>query len=376
MNYTRNRSQQLTAAALFCLTVLGLFCAAIEPYSGPYGRLLGIPDPGNPQDFMPLGMLAIWTSISGLALFILLTGYHRWRSICPLSWFSQLSVNWDRGRKPNLRKTWFEEHSYDLRLVTLAVSLGVARLLFINSDSHLLAGATILLFGTALITNTRFTGKTWCHYVCPMGPVEEVLSGVRSLFTRQVKPKDSKCVSCSACVSFCPDIDAEKARWKNILSPARRRFTYSYWGLILGFFGWSYLCHGTFDYYLSAGWTREGNVLGQLFAPGFFFWPSVPKLFAAPLTVVAFMVASYGLFSGVEKLYSWYLTRKKMVAPEVIRNRMFNFTNSLSVVTYLAFAVAPVLYLLPQWPGVSWAAVAAIAMVGACLVTLLRPTAR
>ncbi len=353
----------MTGAVLFCLLIVGLFCIALEPYVGPYGRFFGVLLPEDPQQFMPMGMLVAWTSVSGLALFILLAGYHQWRSICPLSWFSQLFANLDRKSRPNLRNTWFEKHSYDLRLVTLAISLGIARLLFINSDCYLLLGATILLFGTALTTNTYFTGKTWCHYLCPMGPVEEVLSSVKLFVNQQVKPKNSKCASCSACKTYCPDIDAKKAYWKDILNPARRRFNYSYWGLVLGFYSYPYWNQGTFDAYLSARWSRESNVFAQLLDPGFFFWPGVPKFVAAPLTEVVFMGATYGFFLGLEQLYGRYLKHKRVaIVPEAMRNQMFNFTSSISVVTFVAFASIPALHQLPWLQGIFWTAVAAIAL--------------
>ncbi|WP_218081517.1 cyclic nucleotide-binding domain-containing protein [Anthocerotibacter panamensis] len=359
MNFDRFKPQtQVYRYLAFLVLLVGLLGLALEPIIGPYGKFFNLVNPEYPQEYMPMGTLVVWTVVLIVPAFVLFAGYYTWRTLCPLAFFAQLPRVFGIQRKSSLKGTWLEQNYMYVQFGFLSASL-MARLLFINPDSYLLEFAAFLLFGSAFITGYFFTGKTWCNYICPMGPVEKAFSEPRPLLmgvTTLLAVKDpstSMCLNCTGCKISCPDIDLERGYWDEISNRARRIFYYGYPGLVAGYYGWYYLHRGTFEYYFSAEWTREKDILGKLFEPGFFFWTVVPKYVAVPLTVIFFILLSLVIFSVLEQIYRLYLDKKQIILDEAdLMNGIYRVCNFVAFITFYSFAGAPVLRYIPWLQGV------------------------
>jgi hypothetical protein len=220
--------------------------------------------------------LAGWSGSLGLAftrlfwglllplviLLLLASGTTLWRRICPLAFVSQLgrSLRWQRRRHgPSSQLatsqlgtalvdpgSWLGRHHLKLQWSLLIIGLGL-RLLLVNTVPQALAllfSATLL---AALLVGWRWDGKTWCHYVCPMGPVEAVLAGLRPMarspgllpesICRTISADGRERSTCVHCQSPCLDIDASRAYWHGLRHG--RSLTLAWWsypGLVLAFF--------------------------------------------------------------------------------------------------------------------------------------------
>src|SRR3990172_194310 len=111
---------------------------------------------------------------------------------------------------------------------------------------------------------------------------------------------NSQCDPCTACKRHCPDIDQENAYWKDVTGSGRRLAIYAFPGLVLAFYTYYWLRHGDWEAYFDGRWTRRPVDAALVVGEGFFFAPQVPAVLAATLTLVAFSVASYGLFRLLE----------------------------------------------------------------------------
>ena len=131
------------------------------------------------------GNSIFWGSVVPGGLFIIAAISHElWRRICPLAFVSQLARALDRqrrrpgrGGKPEIVKvqpdSWLGRHHIELQWSLLIAGLCL-RLLAVNNSPLALA---VLLLGTvaaALTVGWAYGGKTWCQYICPMGPVKQV----------------------------------------------------------------------------------------------------------------------------------------------------------------------------------------------------------
>ena len=102
-----------------------------------------------------------WTVIlASLPLLIVLAGYHRWRHICPLAWFSQLPA---RLGHPGERRAspWLQANYYSVAFAIFFVCLWL-RLVATNGHGQALSGFLLLLSLAALVFGAAYTGKTWC----------------------------------------------------------------------------------------------------------------------------------------------------------------------------------------------------------------------
>lgn len=297
--------------------------------------------------------LWVWAGvIAALPLFWVVGGFHLWRRICPLAFFSQLPRLMGR---PGDRKVtgWLAENALVAQLGVMVVALS-ARLLWINGSPIGLAGFFVAVAGIAFVTGAVFRGKSWCNFFCPVGLVERIYTEP----SRLLGTENSQCATCSACKTQCPDIDAERSYWKG--TPDRdRRIGYFAWpGVVLGFYLHYWLQAGTWDWYFSGDWTREAEVAAKLLTAGYFF-ADVPRLAAAPITLLASGLASYGLFRGGQRLAE-RLARRRVgadldaEATERIRHRAFALAGYLGFNLFYAFAGQPALRALPGW--VRWAA--------------------
>lgn len=136
----------------------------------------------------PLGTTLFWGAIVPSAIFILLVfGHELWRRICPLAFLSQIPRALGRQRqfkrenaktgkvrfelakvKPD---TWLAKHYPAIQFGWLFVGL-CGRILFFNADRLVLALWLLFTIAAAIAVGYLYGGKTWCHYFCPMNPVQ------------------------------------------------------------------------------------------------------------------------------------------------------------------------------------------------------------
>ncbi len=246
---------------------------------------------------LPNGTALVWTLvIPFIPLFIVIVGYNRWRTICPLAWIAAIGqfLQWIPKRKVPV---WFEKNYYYFQFGLLFIAF-TARLLLLNFEGSLLAAFFITVAILAFLSNLIYAGKTWCNFFCPVGVVEKIYCGSNALLSQQ----SSACGSCVACKSNCPDIDLEKGYWKENSDSSKRVVFYAFAGLVFGFYAYYYAISGSWDYYFNGKWTYIATAYTDLLSPGFYFLPIIPKVIAAPLTLLFFSILSYLLFAQLEKL--------------------------------------------------------------------------
>ncbi|MFM2081271.1 MAG: hypothetical protein RLZZ124_1149 [Cyanobacteriota bacterium] len=210
------------------------------------------------------GLRLFWGSVvPGSLLLIAVLSHDLWRRLCPLAFVSQLGrglglqrTRIGRSGRPEVVKvegeSWLARHHIALQWSLLIVGLSLRLLLF---NHHPIALA-LLLSGTllaAVLVGWAFGGKAWCHYVCPMGPVQTVLTGLRGPLGRPAhtgsrsRLTQSMCrtiaadgreqSACVGCQAPCFDIDAERSFWQTLRSKRGLGWAwYSYPGLVLAFF--------------------------------------------------------------------------------------------------------------------------------------------
>lgn len=184
-----------------------------------------------------------WGSVvPGGLLIIAVISHELWRRVCPLAFVSQFAralhkqrrKPW-RGGKPEVVKvqpdSWLGRHHIQLQWSLLIAGLCL-RLLAVNN--HPLA-LVILLLGTlaaAMTVGWAYGGKTWCQYICPMGPVQQVSTAARSPLGTTTHVNNTSRITqsmcrtgsrdgheqsaCVACQRNCMDIDAERSFWENL----------------------------------------------------------------------------------------------------------------------------------------------------------------
>jgi hypothetical protein len=292
----------------------------------------------------------VWTIVvASLPAFIVLVGYHRWRRICPLAFFAQLPAHL---RRPGTRKAgpWLEANYYYVAFSVFFVSLWL-RLVATNGDGQAIAAFFVLLSLTALLFGVLYTGKTWCNYICPVSFIEKIYTEPHGLR----ETRNSQCAKCSACKKSCPDINQENGYWKDIDSRPKRFVYYAFPGLVFGFYFYFYLQSETWVYYFSGAWTRQPGLVYTAFSPsydaptaGFFFARAVPRALAAAATLGLCGLASFGLFSQVERLVgAWLFRREPSVDAARVRHVTMTLAAFTAFITFYSFAGAPTLRLVP-----------------------------
>ncbi|MCC5602209.1 cyclic nucleotide-binding domain-containing protein [Nostoc favosum] len=332
-----------------------------------------------------VGAKIFWGIVIPCGVMILIVfGHETWRRICPLSFLSQIprALGKQRQRKITnprtgavryelakvLKDSWLGRNHLYFQFGFLCIGLCL-RILFINSDRLFLGSFLLLTILSAILVGYLYAGKTWCQYICPMGPVQMVYNGPRGLFgseahqgqkqiitqsmCRAVDKEGSEKSTCVSCQSPCMDIDAERSYWEVFNKPGRRFVQYGYVGLVVGFYLYYFLYSGTFDYYYSGVWSHEENQLATLFAPGFYIFGQsipIPKLVAVPLTIGAFVIASYFLFSRIEKAYKADRQRiNKPLSQQQVQHIIFSISTFLVFNIYFLFAGRPILKQLPTF---------------------------
>jgi HEAT repeat protein len=302
-----------------------------------------------------------WTvCIAALPFFWMAFGYHLWRRICPLAVMAQL------GRlagRPGKRKLggWMSE-SYllvQLGLMMLALAL---RLVATNGSDVWLAGFLGAVIAIAIATSFLYAGKTWCNFLCPVGLVEKIHTEPARAATGG-GDLTSQCTPCVACKKHCPDIDLEQGYWKEATERPRRLAYFAWPGVVVGFYAYFYLQAGNWDAYFDGRWAYDRTLPQRMLEPGFYFLPEVPRVIAAPLTLIASGAASFALFAAIEqaiarvrlgRLAAGASDDERAGAAARVRHGMLAFTGLVAFNAFYLFAGQPSLRALPGWVVSGW----------------------
>ncbi|QEY32295.1 4Fe-4S binding protein [Synechococcus sp. RSCCF101] len=210
------------------------------------------------------GNRLFWGVVVPSGVLLIVAGSHElWRRICPLAFVSQtfraLGLQRRRpGRGGRMdvvsveRGSWLGRRHVQLQWSLLMAGL-VLRLVLVNSQPLALGVLLLLTLLAALAVGWAYGGKAWCQYVCPMGPVQQILVGPRSLLggtahvgtdsrltqsiCRTTGAGGGEKLACVGCQAPCIDIDSEKTFWQGLSGKAGLDWAWlSYPGLVIGFF--------------------------------------------------------------------------------------------------------------------------------------------
>lgn len=302
-----------------------------------------------------------WTvAIAVLPFFWMTFGYHVWRRICPLAVMGQI------GRllgRPGTRKLgdWFGRNYILVQLGLMVVALTL-RLVATNGSDVWLAGFLGVVVLAAIATSFVFAGKTWCNFLCPVGLVEKIYTEPAHAVAHQAE-LTSQCAPCVACKKHCPDIDLEQGYWKEVTERPRRLAYFAWPGIVVAFYTYYFLVAGDWDYYFSGAWTYERELPSHVLDPGFTFLPEIPRIAAAPLTLLVFGVASFLVFALLEQVVmrialSRVSADAETAAKEATRGRvrhgMLAFAGLVAFNAFYCFAGQPSLAKLPHWVVTGW----------------------
>src|SRR5690606_25960259 len=101
----------------------------------------------------------------------------------------------------------------------------------------------------------------------------------------------------------------------------------------------------------------------QALAPGFTFAPAIPRIVAAPLTLLVFGAVSYGVFAALERfvrslrqarLGAGATDEAKAQAAARVGHGMRAFAGLIAFNAFYSFAGQPTLAKLPAWAVTGW----------------------
>lgn len=346
----------------------------------------------------PMGARIFWGMVIPSAIILLLLfGHELWRRVCPLSFIAQLPRALGlQNKQRTVKKTgeiaytpvkvskdsWLGRNYLYLQFFLLFLGLNV-RLLFVNSDRLALGIYLVSTILLAMGVNYWYGGKSWCHYVCPMAPVQMIYTGPRGLLgsmahqdkknitqsmCRTVDEKGKEKSACVGCKATCLDIDIEKSYWEELHQPEKKSLYYGYFGLVIGFYLYFFLYSGSLDFVATGAW-NETSQIKTLLKPGFYMANHaipIPKLVAVPLTLTIFTGLGYGLGLQIEKAYKLFthtLSTESSAStklgtskqPQVQRKELSKLAQVqhriLTVFTFLSFNA---LFFLGIYPSISW----------------------
>jgi FHA domain/Cyclic nucleotide-binding domain len=337
-----------------------------------------------PQTSYPLAPRIFWGIVVPAGVVILLVGGHEvWRRICPLYFISQIPrrLGWQRKKDQTNPETgtvraelvgvhpesWLGKNFGYLQFGLFFLGLNL-RLLVANGNGIGFGCFVLASVAGAVLVGYLFKGRTWCHYFCPMAPVQTFytsnrgLMGTNAHLSPAASVTQSMCRStdangkeksaCVSCQSPCMDIDVERTYWTNIERPERKLLFYGYFGLMLGFFLYFYLYAGNWDYYFSGVWSHDSQQFSSLLKPGFYWGGqaiAIPKILAVPLTLGVCTLASYQAGINIERLAGWWSKRhQKNWTVIQIRHVCFILAVFVSFNVFFVFAGRPNIRLLPQ----------------------------
>lgn len=335
------------------------------------------------QEPFAMSALIWWAMIVPSAIFILLVfGHEFWRRICPLSFLSQIprALGIQRRRKVvdpvtgEMRRevvtiaetSWLGRNHLYVQFGLFVLGLGI-RILFVNSDRLALAAFLLATILCAITIGYLYAGKSWCHYFCPMAPVQLVYTGPRSLLgsqtyqtqktavtqsmCRTIDPTGAEHSACVSCKSACFDIDAEKTYWAELKKPGRRLVQYGYLGMVIAFYLYYFLYAGNWDYYFTGMWTHESAQIATMSDPGFHLYGHtipIPKYLAVFLTFAVLVAITFiaGLF--LEKLCRAYVRQNgRAISGQQAQHIVFTLFTITSFWTFFSYGARPSLNRLP-----------------------------
>jgi hypothetical protein len=354
---------QLFAAKAECFQFQGS-CRSLSPY--------------------PMGARLFWgMGLPLVILTLLIFGHETWRRICPLSFLSQTAraLGWQRQLVVD-ENSWLARNALSVQFCLLFAGLNL-RLLLVNSDRLLLGIFLVLTILSAIAVGFLFDGKTWCHYICPMAPVQMVYSEPSGLLGSKAHTAPPKTITqsmcrtsssqggsqggsqeksaCVACKVGCMDVDAEGAYWDGVRQPDRKLLYYAYLGLVIGFYSYFGLYSGNWNF-LAVGVWNETQQWTTLLSPGFYIAGQaipIPKLIAVPLTLTVSSGATYGFGLWIEKLLKSANRRSYRLSPDQLQSRIFAVTTFIAFNILFFGGVRPTLGYLPSFGQnlLSWVAI-------------------
>ena len=307
-----------------------LASASCRPHQQPGNRLFW-------GTVVPVGVLLIGV-----------VSHELWRRVCPLAFVSQLARALGRQRSRPGRKgkpevvaveaeSWLGRHHLTLQWSLLIAGLCL-RLLWVNGSPTGLAILLLATLAAALLVGWAWGGKAWCQYVCPMGPVQTVLTGLRGplgspahvgtssrvtqSMCRTVAADGREQSACVACQAPCIDIDAERSFWQSLRGKRGLAWIWaSYPGLTVAFFllmdrsgVGSALAGHPLGYLRSGAWAFDAGLperIGQSLWP----WLPLPRLLEIPLLLTLAAALSAWLFGRLEWLLRRHHVRQGLSEP-------------------------------------------------------------
>lgn len=367
-------------ASLFFDPVTAQLTAAGQPFAAAVD-CFAFQGECRPLSPYPMGARIFWGMVLPLVvLTLLIFGHEAWRRICPLSFLSQIARALGQQRRRTIPETsWLGRNALYFQMGLLFLGLNV-RLLLVNSDRLLLG---LFLIGTilaAILVGWRYDGKTWCHYFCPMAPVQMIYSEPSGLLGSRAHIAPAKTITqsmcrtvaadgqeksaCVACKIGCMDIDAEAAYWEGIRQPDRKLLYYGYVGLVIGFYLYFWLYSGNWRL-LSAGVWNETHQLATLMQPGWFIAGQalpIPKLLAVPLTLTLSTGMGYMIGLWIElSLKQRNQRRHYPLSRDQLQSRLFAISTFIAFNLLFFLGVRPTIGYLPMFlqQGLSWGAIVA-----------------
>ncbi len=340
-----------------------------------------------PQEPFAMGALIWWAMIVPAGIFILLVfGHEFWRRICPLSFLSQIPRALGIQRRHRVidpvtgeareevvtigENSWLGRNHLYVQFGIFVWGLGW-RILFINADRVALGTFLLATILCAIVIGYLYAGKSWCHYFCPMSPVQTIYTGPRSLLGSQTyeQPKSSITQSmcrvtdpttgreqsaCVSCKTACFDIDAEQTYWSELRKPGRRLVQYGYLGMVIAFYLYYFLYAGNWDYYFTGAWTREADQIAKAFDQGFYLYGQaipIPKFAAVYITFGVLIVTTFAIGVILEKLCRRIVRRYgRPISVEQAQHLTFTIFTLASFWTFFSYGARPSLNRLPTYP--------------------------
>ena len=309
------------------------------------------------------GNRLVWTiCIAALPFFWMTAGYHVWRRICPLAVMGQIGRSVGR---PGARRMgdWMARNYLYVQLALMIACLAL-RLVATNGSATWLAGFFGVVVAAAIVTSFVYGGKTWCNFLCPVGIVEKIHTEPSRSSTGHPSELTSQCAPCVACKKHCPDIDLEQGYWKEANEKSRRVAYFSWPGIVTGFYVYYYLVGGDWHYYFSGRWAYERDLPSQMLSPGFTFAPAIPRVVAAPLTLIVFGAVSYAIFAVIENAILASRKQRELTVESTdeqkeqlvtrVRHGMLAFCGLIALNAFYCFAGQPSLQRLPHWVVTAW----------------------
>lgn len=281
------------------------------------------------------GRQVFWTcAIAALPLLWVTFGFAAWRRACPLAWFARLAAR--LGREGARRAPARLRTGAPLLQLGLMVAALTARHLWINGEAWPLVVFLGGLAAAAAVSGFAWSGRTWCHLLCPVGVVERIYTDP---LARAGGP-DSACRPCTGCVRRCPDLDQERAHRTGLFDPARRLATLAWPGVVLGFYLVWRVESGGWEAYFSGAWAHQPAP-----SPG----SPLPGLSLLPRAVwIPGLLLGCGATSALALDLSERLARALGARAEPTRRRLLGSAGALALALFYLFAGQPTLRQLPD----------------------------